>query len=197
MVESYVHIYEKLPLSVAGVCMGVVLVVAHLVALVWPRQVQGLMSWACGSARVGQALLIFDFVWIMLLLWDSPSNPMRMELFDFSMARGALLVLSPVVCAVLCAYSRQNLFGRALGLFLLLLGIVPLTAAYLKEPETRILIPLWWYPVLTAAIFLVPMPYLLRDCLYWLQKRVTLFRLLALAGLAYGAAVLACAILYW
>lgn len=197
MVEQYIHIYEKLPLSVAGVCMGLALVAGHLVALLRPQQVQGLLAQACASARWGQALLTVDFVWILLLLWDSASNPMRMELFDFNFARRFLLIACPVVWYTLCAYSKTNLFGRALGLFLLLLGIVPLTAAYLKEPETRILIPLWWYPVLTVAILWVPMPYLLRDWVAWLGERPRLFRGLAAAGLVYGVAVLACAIFFW
>ena len=197
MIEQYVHLYEKLPLGVAGVCMGLALVLGHLAALVKPRQVQELAAAACASARAGQALLIIDFVWIALLLWDSPANPLRMDLFDFTFARGYLLLACPVVCYTLCCYSRQNLFGRALGLFLLLLGAVPLTAAYLKEPETRILIPLWWYPVLTAAIFWVPMPYLLRDWVAWLGRHLRVMRVLALAGLLYGAALLTCALLYW
>lgn len=177
--------------------MGLVLVVGHLAALRWPQQIQDLMARACAVPRWGQVLLTVDFVWILLLLWDSPRNPLRMELFDFSFARGFLLIACPVVWYTLCAYSKQNLFGRALGLFLLLLGIVPLTAAYLKEPETRILIPLWWYPVLTVAILWVPMPYLLRDWVAWLRERPRLFRVLAAAGLVYGVAVLACAIFFW
>ena len=197
MIEQYVHLYEKISLSAAGICMGLALVAGHLAAVLRPQQMLGLLGHACASARWGQALLTLDFVWILLLLWDSPANPLRMELFDFAPMRGILLILCPVVWYTLCRYSKQNLFGRALGLFLLLLGIIPLTAAYLKEPESRILIPLWWYPVLTVSLFWVPMPYLLRDWVGLLSSRPRLVRVLALAGLAYGAAVLTCAILFW
>lgn len=177
--------------------MGLALVLGHLAAALWPKRVQELAAEACASARWGQLLMTIDFVWIVLLLWDAPINPLRMELFDFTFARGFLLLACPVVWYTLCLHAKQNLFGRALGLFLLLLGIVPLTAAYLKEPETRVLIPLWWYPVLTVAILWVPMPYLLRDWVAWLGGRPRLIRGLALAGLVYGAAVLACALLFW
>lgn len=197
MIEQYVHLYEKLPLGAVGVCMGLALVLGHLAALVWPRQVQGLAAAACASVRLGQVLLVFDFLWIVLLLWNSPENPLRMDLFDFNFVRKYLLLACPVVCAVLCTQSKQNLFGRAAGLFLLLLAEVPLTAAYLKEPESRILIPLWWYPVVTVAILWVPMPYLLRDWVSWLGRHLGTMRVLALAGLLYGAVLLACAILYW
>lgn len=197
MVDQYIHLYEKIGLFPAGLCMGLVLVVVHLAAALWPRGVLRLLSGANASTRCGQALLTLDFLWIALLLWDNPANPLRMDLFDFNFARGCLLIACPIVCFVLCAYSQQNLLGRALGLFLLLLGIVPLSAAYLKDPATRLLIPIWWYPVLTYAILLVPMPWLLRDTLSALAARPGLTRVLALAGLIYGVAILTCAFLYW
>lgn len=197
MVDQYIHIYEKIGLFPAGVCMGLALVVGHLVAALWPRELMELLGKINARARFGQALLIFDLLWVALLLWDSPLNPLRMELFDFNIVRMPLLIACPLVGYTLCTYSKQNLFGRAVGLFLLLLGIVPLSAAYLKEPCTRLLIPLWWYPVLTYAIFLVPMPWLLRDTFSWLAKRPALTRTLALAGLLYGLAILICAFLYW
>lgn len=197
MIDQYIHLYEKIPLATAGVCMGLALTLGHLAAALYPRQVQALLAQACASVKLGQLLLTVDFLWIALLLWNSPNNPLRMELFDFDFARGYLLIACPLVWYTLCFYSKANLFGRSLGLFLLLLGIVPLTAAFLKEPTTRILIPLWWYPVLTVAILWVPMPYLLRDWVAWLGRHTQLFRVLALVGLAYGVALLTCALLFW
>lgn len=197
MIDQTIHLYEKISLFDAGLLMALALVIGHLVALLYPRQTVGLMKSLCYAERWGQVLFTLDFIWIILLLWDAPWNPLRMELFDFNFARKFLLILSPIMWYTLCFHAKRNLFGRALGLFLLLLGIVPLTAAFLKEPDTRILIPLWWYPVLTFAIFLVPMPYLLRDCVDWLAQRLRLLRVLAAAGLAYGVLMLVCAILYW
>lgn len=197
MVEQYVHLYERIPLSVAGVCMGLALILGHLAALLWPRQVAGLLAEACEKPQWAQALLTLDFVWIFMLLWPHPTNPLCMDLFDFNSVRGALMIACPVVWYTLCYHSKKNLMGRALGLFLLLMGIVPLSAAFLKEPLTRLLIPIWWYPVLIVAILLVPMPYLLRDGLAWLGARLRLWRWLALAGLLYGVALLVCALLFW
>lgn len=177
--------------------MGFVLLILHLVVLVKPREFLEVGRRIAASVLCGQILMTLDFLWIMLLLWGSASNPMRMELFDFEGLRTPLLILSPIICYVLCTLSKQNLTGRALGLFLLLLGIVPLSAAYLKEPISRMLIPLWWYPVLCVAIFLVPKPYILRDWLAWLSERITLTRVLAALGTAYAAAILTCAFLFW
>lgn len=197
MVDQYIHIYEKIGLFPAGVCMGLALVLGHLAAALWPKETLGLVRKANASARCGQALLTLDFLWIALLLWDSPINPLRMDLFDFNFVRGVLLIACPIIWYTLCVHSKQNLLGRAAGLFLLLLGIVPLSAAYLKDPSTRLLIPLWWYPVLTCALLMVPMPWLLRDASAWLEARPGLTRALALAGLAYGGAILICAFLFW
>lgn len=192
-----IHIYERIPLSTAGIVMGILLVVGHLIALLYGKQVMHALKAACHTSLPAQILTILDFVWIALLLWDAPWNVLRMDLFDFEGLRGVLLVLCPVMCYTLCAYSKQNLLGRALGLFLLLLGIIPLEAAFLKEPVTRILIPLWWYPVLTVAILWVAMPYLLRDWVDMLERRPRLFRTLALCGLFYGMVLLSCAILFF
>ncbi len=197
MLENWIHPYEELPLGVAGVAMGALLLAVHLAALFYPAGVLGLARAAALSVRFGQALLIFDFVWVVLLLWGNPANPLRMELFDFEGLRKPLLIACPVACYVLCTQSQQNLTGRALGLFLLLLGIVPLTAAYLKEPATRILIPLWWYPVLCVAMLWVPKPYLLRDWLGWFAEHLGITRVLALLGSLYAAAILTCAVLFW
>lgn len=190
-----IHIYEQIPLTTVEVVMGLVLIVGHLVALVWSKQVQTVMQEACRTPLWAQILTIIDFVWIFLLLWDAPWNALRMDLFDFEGLRTTLVVLCPVMCYTLCSYSKQNLMGRALGLFLLLLGLIPLEAAFLKDPATRILIPLWWYPVLTAAIIWVAMPYLLRDWVDGLARHPRIFRLLALVGMLYGVLLFTCAFL--
>ena len=192
-----IHIYEQVPLSTAGIVMGLLLVAGHLIALLYSQQVLYMMKAACNIPLPAQILTILDFVWISLLLWDAPWNALRMDLFDFEGLREVLLVLCPVMCYTLCVYSKQNLLGRALGLFLLLLGIIPLEAAFLKEPVTRILIPLWWYPVLTAAILWVALPYLLRDWVYALERHPRLFRVLASCGLSYGMVLLICAIFFF
>ncbi len=197
MVDNWIHPYEEIPLSVAGVVMGSALLLAHLLVVLRPWETLDMIRRAVSSVRVGQCMLVFDFAWIALLLWGNPSNPLRMELFDFEGLRMPLLLACPVVCYVLCTQSTQNLTGRALGLFLLMLGIVPLSAAYLKEPATRVLIPLWWYPVLCAAILWVPKPYLLRDWLEWLVRRPLLARMLAVFGAVYAIAILVCALLFW
>lgn len=197
MDEQVIHIYEKLPLFETGLIMGIVLVLLHLFALLKPETAMRALGKAHKAEKAGVALLGIDFAWVALLLWNSPSNPLRMPLFEFEMARGPLLLLCPVIWFILSTMAKENLFPRALGFFLLLMAIVPMSAAFLQEPATRLLIPLWWYPVLTAAMFWVAWPWTFRDGAAKLIARPLLFRALAAFGTVYGAAIILCAILFW
>lgn len=197
MYDSFIHAYEKLPLATAGIIMGLVLILVHAVALTKPKATLDTLRTMADSPLAGQTLLTVDFLWIALLLYDSSSNPLRMCLFDYEFFRNILLLASPVIWFVLATMVKEHLFARALGLFLLLMALVPLTAAYLKDPATRLLIPTWWYPVLTIAMFWVAKPYLFRKEAEALGRRPRLFMGINIFGAAYGAAVLLCAILFW
>lgn len=197
MYDQYIHLYEKLPLCGTGIAMGLVLTATHLAAAAWPQQTCKLLANAHVSYKAGTALLGVDFLWIMALLLKADWNPLCMPLYEFDTFRSILLLLCPVVWFVLATMAKEHLLPRALGLFLLLMAIVPLSAAFLKEPLTRLLIPIWWYPVLTVAMFWVAKPHLFRDWAAKVTGRPGLVRAMALAGAAYGLAVLACAILFW
>lgn len=196
MYDQYLHIYEKLPLGVAGLLMGLALVALHAYALLKPEAAKAALSKAAENDKAGKVLLTVDFIWIFLLLLDVSWNPLRMNLFDFNSFRGMLVILCPIIWFVLYGEKKNLLFPRALGLFLLILAIVPLTAAYLKEPAMRLLIPIWWYPVLTVAMFWVGKPYLMRDWAAWYVAKPKLYQYSNLFGLGYGALLLVCS-LFW
>ncbi len=197
MFDQHIHLYEKLPLSAAGIAMGLILILLHLPALLRTDASMTLLNRLHKAEHAGQTLLAVNFLWLALLFFDSKANPLRMELFEFERLRGILLLLCPAVWFVMASMVKENLFPRALGMFLIMLAIVPLSAAFLKEPVTRLLIPIWWYPVLTIAMFWVAKPYLFRDWMARFTAHRRLFRATALLGLLYGVAVLACAILFW
>lgn len=192
-----IHAYEKLPLFHAGLIMGVALVILALLALRKPENVKGLLRHAHLATTAGQILFGIDMLWIALLLFDADWNCLRMELFMFEPLRNILLLLCPVIWLMMSSMSKQHLLPRALGLFLLLTAIVPMTAAFLKEPLTRILLPLWWYPVLTAGLFLVGKPYLFRDWVDKLLQYPRLYTAIAWFNLIYGFAILTCSFLFW
>ena len=196
-IESTIHAYERISLFSAGLVMGLVLLVLHGWVLLRPHGCRVLVERAIESPRAGQVLLGVDVLWFMLLLAGGSGNPMRMELFSFEPLRGLLLVLAPVVWLVFATMVKENLFARALGLFLLMMAIVPMTAAFLKEPASRVLIPLWWYPVIVLALFWVGKPFLFRDWFHALVARRGLCRWLNGLGLLYGLVLVLCALLFW
>ncbi len=197
MHEQFIHAYEQLSLFTAGIVMGLVLIALHLLALMQQDKCLQALTKAHQASKAGQVLLGIDFIWVALLLFDATWNPLRMDLFEFNNMRGILLILCPIIWFVMSSMCKENLLPRALGMFLLLMAIVPLSAAFLKEPITRLLIPIWWYPVLTVAMFWVAKPYLFRDWAAWLEAHPKVYRAGAWAGLVYGVLILFCAVLFW
>lgn len=197
MFDQYLHAYEKLSLGTAGVLMGLILLVLHGLFLTKPQASLDWLAKAHRNVGAAQLLIGIDFVWLLLLLLDVSWNPLRMNLFDFNFIRTPLIIVSIVIWFVLHQHAKDLLFPRALGFLLLLLAIVPMTAAYLKEPTTRLLIPIWWYPVLTVAMFWVGKPYLFRNWAGWLSKHPKVFTVLNICGAVYGLAILVCAVAFW
>lgn len=197
MYDEYLHAYEKISLSSAGIVMGALLLVLHVLALAKPQATKAMLNGLSTNEKAARGLLTLDFVWLFLLILDAEWNPLCMNLYDFNGIRSILLIVCPVVWFVLYSRGKDLLFPRALGFFLLLACIVPMTAAFLKEPVSRLLIPCWCYPVLTVAMFWVGKPYLFRD---WMEKYTASPRLYTISnaiGAVWGAAILLCAVCFW
>jgi hypothetical protein len=72
-----------------------------------------------------------------------------------------------------------------------------LESAFLKEPQTRLLIVAFAYVIAVKGMFWVGMPYLMRDQIKWVLAEEKRYRLGAIAGAVYGVAVLVCAVAFW
>jgi hypothetical protein len=191
------HLYETLSLAPTGFTMGMVLMLLSLYVLVCPEHFRRQLASVHAKSSAGTVLLGIDILWVALLLFKADWNPLCMPLFEFEFSRGLLLILCPIIWFVLSSMAKEQLFARALGMFLLLMAIVPMSAAFLQDPATRILIPLWWYPVLTVAMFWVGKPYLFRDWMNWLVQRPALISGIAVFNFVYGLAICTCAGLFW
>jgi len=53
------------------------------------------------------------------------------------------------------------------------------------------------YAWIFAGLFLVGMPYILRDLIAWLTGSAARFRVAAIAGVLYGVVLVLCAIALW
>jgi len=124
-------------------------------------------------------------------------SALTMDLGEFNGAKGILQILVPISLILVCRSVRDFLAVRALGLLGLMVAAPLLGAAFLKDPTSRLLVPIFAYTVLTASLFCVGMPYLFRDLVTWVTAEQKRWTLLSVAGLGYGIATLACAFLYW
>lgn len=192
-----VHAYKLILLPWAGYVLGVLLIVLHGAALIFHGKVRAAMLHLHERHGAAAALLAVDFLWIFLLIADIPGTRLGVDLDFFAPYRPLLLLIVPLMWIVLVTKVRELLFPRALGLFLLLLACPLLEGAYLKDPQSRLLIPVWCYIVITLSLFWIAKPYLFRRMAAYVAARPALYATLAWAGLVYGCAVLACAIFVW
>ncbi len=194
------HPYQLLPLFTAGLVLAAWLIGVHALMLAKPTAVQEFLKKFPRNQNIGQILLGIGLAWFWLLIAPAglgKLSALTMDLGEFNSAKGLLQLLVPVSLVLVCISVRDFLAVRALGLLGLMAAAPLLGAAFLKDPQSRLLVPIFAYAMLTASLFWVGMPYLFRDAVTWVtadQKRWTLY---SLAGLGYGIATLVCAFVFW
>ena len=81
--------------------------------------------------------------------------------------------------------------------FLILAACPVLNAAFLEPPVSRLLLVALAYGWIIKGMVWVGMPYLMRDQINWAVADSKRWKLLTLAGVLYGAAVLVCALAFY
>lgn len=173
-----------------GLVVGIALIVCHAVALARPAQTGVLLRAFPRSAAMGKVLLVVAAVWSYWLVSVA-------DLGEFSHLRGALQVGVPVGAVLAWFFVDEFLSVRALGTLALLAAEPVLSAAFLQPPLSRLLLVVLAYAWIVAGLFLVGMPYLLRDVIAGLTGNIRTLRIGAIGGVAYGAALLICSVLFW
>ena len=194
------HPYEMIPLFTAGLLLGVWLVGSHALMLAKPALVQGWLKKFPRHNLSGQIILGIGLAWFWLLVAPEGMgklSALRMDLGEFNNIKPILRLLVPASLVLVSMSVRDFLAVRALGLLGLMVAAPLLDAAFLKDPASRLLIPIFAYALLTAALFWVGMPYLFRDAVSWVTATPGRWRAACLCGLAYGAATLVCAFAFW
>lgn len=194
------HPYEHLSLFTVGLILAIWLIVLHAVMLTKPAMMQGFLKKFPRDPMMGQILLGIGLVWFWLLI--APNNmgklsALAMDLGEFNGAKKILRILVPATLILVAISVRDFLAVRSLGVVGLMVASPLLESAFLKDPSSRLLVPIFAYALLTASLFCVGMPYLFRDAVTWLtvdQKRWTVC---SIAGLSYGLATLVCALAFW
>lgn len=194
------HPYQLLPLSTTGVVLAIWLIGLHALMLAKPAAVQGFLKRFPRDPMMGQILLGIGLAWFWLLIAPEglgKLSALTMDLGEFNGAKRILQLLVPVSLVLVCMSVRDFLAVRALGVLGLMVAAPLLYSAFLKDPQSRLLVPIYAYAMLTASLFFVGMPYLFRDAVTWVTADQKRWTACAVAGLAYGVAVLACAVTFW
>lgn len=179
-----------LSLQTTGIATGLLLVIAHAIALARPREIMAAAKTFPRSRVPAAVLLSVAAVWSFLLVRS-------IDLGEFSGLRHIMLVAIVVGAVLAWIYVPEFLAVRALGMVLLLAAEPLLESAVLRDEPTRILLVLVAYAWVAAGLFFVGMPFLLRDGLAWVTATPLRWRAAAGLGLAWGASILGCAIFLW
>jgi hypothetical protein len=194
------HPYERIPLFAAGLVLAAWLIGWHLLMLAKPAMVQGFLHKFPRHPWLGQVILGIGLAWFWLLIAPDGMgtlSALAMDLGEFNKAKPVLRLLVPVALVLVTISVRDFLAVRALGLLGLMVASPLLEAAFLKDPTSRLLVPLYAYALLTMSMFWVGMPYLFRNAVTWATATPQRWTALAMAGLGYGLATLICALAFW
>ena len=194
------HPYEMIPLFTAGILLGLWLVGSHALMIAKPALVQGWLKKFPRNPMAGQIIMAIALAWFWLLIAPGGMgklSALQMDLGEFNNIKPLLRILVPASLIAVCISVRDFLAVRALGLLGLMIAAPLLEAAFLKDPATRLLVPIFAYALLTKSLFWVGMPYLFRDAVTWATATEGRWKIVSFAGLAYGIATLVCAALFW
>lgn len=194
------HPYEQLSLFTIGLILAIWLIGLHAIMLAKPAMMQEFLKKFPRDPMMGQILLGIGLAWFWLLI--APDNlgklsALAMDLGEFNGAKGILRILVPITLILVAISVRDFLAVRALGVVGLMVASPLLESAFLKDPSSRLLVPIFAYALLTASLFWVGMPYLFRDAVTWLTADQKRWTACSLAGLCYGFATLVCALAFW
>ncbi len=188
--EKNLEMIYQLPLIATGLAAGALLIFSHAFAL---AREESCIAWARAFPRsrpAATALLAVVAVWSFWLVSG-------IDLGEFSPLRNVMLVAIAAGAVLSWIYVPEFLAVRALGMLLLLAAEPLLESAVLRTEPTRLLLVVLAYAWAIAGLFFVGMPYLLRDAVAWVTASPLRWKAAAAGGVAWGIALVACALLIW
>ncbi len=194
------HVYEEIPLNVAGYVLAIWLIALHVWMLRKPEESKAFFIKLPRNSVLGPWIMGFGMAWFWLLIAPDGLgilSKLNMDLGEFNSAKPILRLLVPIAAAGMIMHVKEFLTVRAIGLVALMAAAPLLYSAYLEPPVSRLLIPLFAYAMIFGGLFFVGMPYTMRDAITWATKTDARYRMLTFAGLGYGVLVLICDLLWW
>lgn len=194
------HPYEQISLFSVGIIVAIWLISFHSFMLVKPQLAQSFLKKLPRNQQLGQVILGFGLAWFWLLIAPEGMgkiSSLRMDLGEFNNFKPILRLLVPAALVLVSISVRDFLAVRALGLVGLMAAAPLLEAAFLKDPSSRLLIPIFAYLLLTVSLFNVGMPFLFRDAVGWITANSKRWQAACIGGLLYGIATAVCAVAFW
>ena len=193
--DLYYYLYHQsptggIPLKGTGIALGLLLLAVHLWALLRGEKAKAFLRAFPRSYPWGVALLAVGFVWSMMVMQAT-------DMGEYFFLRRWLLFLLPVAFVLVISYVKEFLAVRALGSLMLLAAAPVLYAAFLQPQTSRLLLPILAYAWIIGGMFLVGMPYLMRDGVDWLLKSDGRWKAAVGFGIGYGAVLLVAALLWY
>lgn len=190
--DLYTYLYHTspdggIPLKGTGIVLGLGLLLVHLWMWKTGPQMKAFLKGFPRNYPWGAALLTVDFLWGMLIL----SN---MDMGEFFWLRRYFLIAVPLGYVGMLVFVQEFLSVRALGALGLLAAGPVLNAAFLQPPVTRLVLPILAYGWILSGLFLVGMPFLLRDWINWVIAKDSRWNIAVWGGVAYGALMLVLAV---
>jgi hypothetical protein len=194
------HPYEQISLFSVGIIVAIWLIGLHALMLVKPQLAQSFLKKLPRNQQLGQVILGLGLAWFWLLIAPEGMgklSALRMDLGEFNNFKPILRLLVPAALVLVSISVRDFLAVRALGLVGLMAAAPLLEAAFLKDPSSRLLIPIFAYVLLTVSLFNVGMPFLFRDAVGWVTASSKRWQVACIGGLLYGIVTAVCTLAFW
>ncbi|MDB6005446.1 MAG: hypothetical protein JWR15_2433 [Prosthecobacter sp.] len=179
-----------IPLKGTGIVVALALILSHGWALKNTAKTQAILKAFPRDYKWGVILLTIDFLWAEFAL-------VNMDMGEFFTMRDKFMMIVAAGYIGVLIYVKEFLAVRALGSHMLLIAGPVLTAAILQPPVSRLLLPILAYGWIIIGMFFIGMPFLMRDWVNWAIAKPQRWNLAIYSGIAYGALLLAAAILFY
>lgn len=177
-------------LRAIGIILGLALILAHVFAALRGEAVKKFLVRFPRSHFAGLILATIDLIWA----WYISAT---MDWGEFLTWRLPVLVLLPLAYALTIFLVHEFLAARALGILLLLAAMPVLDAAFMRPPQSRLLVVGLAYVWVVFGLWWTSSPHAVRDHLQFLLRAPVRWSLAVWGGVAYGFAVLASALAWW
>lgn len=174
----------SLSLETALFCVGALLVLSHLLALIRGDSVKRFVDKFPRSQGWGALLFTTSVAWFLIAVIYG-------DLGEMTEWRPKIVVGSVAAWVIMLRWQPEFLSIRSLGMLALLAANPLLQAAFLRPEVSRLALVGLVYVWITLGLFAIGMPYKFRRWATLLISHNGLWRLASVSGVAYGAVLLA------